>query len=119
MVREPWTAIPKDLTTRCDIKRFDVYSNWCNSIRLGGQALAGDLPVYNQFYQMYPTSSIRVHTQELLPLMETGFYRLAIGLRKNQFEEHISPSTRVSFFKAFGITPPEQRSLELRFKAFG
>lgn len=57
MVREPWNAIPKDLSTRCDVTRHDVFTVWSGSMRLGGQALAGDLPVYQQFYQIFPDNT--------------------------------------------------------------
>lgn len=80
---------------------------------LGGEALAGDIPVYTSFYKCYPRYDTTVNKQELLPLYESGFYQMSDGLNAKFGSVH--PRTRASFMLAFGITPPEQRVLERHF----
>jgi hypothetical protein len=81
-------------------------------MRKGGLALAGDIPVYAAFYKCYQEYDTTVNKQELLPLYETGFYKLAGGMKAGA---EVHPRTRASFMLAFGITPPEQRALENHF----
>lgn len=54
MVRNPATAIAKDIHSRCDLSRQDVFDLWTSCVGKGGLALAGDIPVYNEFYKSFP-----------------------------------------------------------------
>jgi hypothetical protein len=54
MVRNPAAAIPKDIHSRCDLSREDVFDLWCGCVRKGGLSLAGDIPIYNSFYKTFP-----------------------------------------------------------------
>lgn len=46
MVRQPNVAMAKDVCTRCDISRRDVFDAWATAMHKGGLALAGNIPVY-------------------------------------------------------------------------
>ena len=61
MVRNPASAIPKDIHSRCDLSRRDVFDLWCPCVHKGGLALAGDIPVYNTFYQAFPNTCSSAH----------------------------------------------------------
>lgn len=105
MVRNPASAIPKDIHSRCDLSRRDVFDLWCSCVHKGGLALAGDIPVYNTFYQAFPNTYSSAHAQEVAPTIESGFYMLSRGMKTTTTEVH--PRTRYSFWKAFNITPLE------------
>jgi hypothetical protein len=109
MVRQPSVAIPKDIHTRCDLSRKDVFDSWCNAMRHGGLALAGNIPLYTTFYRCFPFSTTSVNQQELNALTQTGFYYLSHGMKTR---DEVHPRTRASFMLAFGVTPPEQRAIE-------
>nr|WRQ65473.1 RNA-dependent RNA polymerase [Tolivirales sp. gcode 6] len=113
MVRNPWTALAKDIHSRCDLSREDVYDLWTSCVGKGGLALAGDIPVYNKFYQTFPQKDSAADAQEVAATVESGFYMLSKGLNYEHAE--ILPRTRYSFWLAFGITPLEQRVLEDHF----
>lgn len=113
MVRNPQTAIAKDIHSRCDLSREDVFDLWTSCVGKGGLALAGDIPVYNKFYQTFPQKHSAANFQEVAPMVESGFYMLSKGLKYESTE--ILPRTRYSFWLAFGITPMEQLVLEDHF----
>nr|WRQ65210.1 RNA-dependent RNA polymerase [Tolivirales sp. gcode 6] len=113
MVRNPASAIPKDIHSRCDLSRRDVFDLWCSCVHKGGLALAGDIPVYNTFYQAFPNTCSSAHAQEVASTIESGFYMLSRGMKTTTTE--VDPRTRYSFWKAFNITPLEQKVLEDHF----
>nr|WRQ65479.1 RNA-dependent RNA polymerase [Tolivirales sp. gcode 6] len=113
MVRNPQTAIAKDIHSRCDLSREDVFDLWTSCVGKGGLALAGDIPVYNKFYKTFPQKHSAANFQEVAPMVESGFYMLSKGLKYESAE--IQPRTRYSFWLAFGITPKEQLVLEDHF----
>lgn len=113
MVRDPRSAMAKDLTSTCDIRNPTVGNRWLHAVRSGGLALTAGCPVLPQFYQMYQSTGVdkgRGATQELKALTESGLWRLR---GKMQFEDlEVGPEQRFSFWLAFGITPDEQECLE-------
>lgn len=54
MVRIPKTAIAKDLTSRCNLSDQHVCYAWMHAMHMGGLALAGDIPIYRDFYNAFP-----------------------------------------------------------------
>lgn len=50
MVRDPSVAIPKDTRTRCDLRHREIFEAWSTAVSMGGEALAGNIPIFNQFY---------------------------------------------------------------------
>jgi hypothetical protein len=81
-------------------------------------ALAGDVPVYNEFYRGLIPAEIdrrmlkRLRTRPLT----TGMDYLALGLH-HQYVAEPWWGARVSFAKAFGIMPDEQVALEQRYRS--
>ncbi|APG76445.1 hypothetical protein 2 [Sanxia tombus-like virus 1] len=113
MVRQPQSALLKDINSRCDLSREKVFDLWCSCVRKGGLALAGDIPIYQAFYQAFPDKHSTAHLQEVAAVLETGFTMLSKGLQPQI--RSIEPRTRYSFWKAFGITPKQQLVLEQHF----
>lgn len=114
MVRDPRTATAKDLTSKCYIQDETIRRRWCNAVRKGGKCLTAGIPVWPQFYEMFPASDDTVENREELGgLYSTGLWWLSRNMRD---EEHtVGPEQRLSFWLAFGILPDEQVALENRY----
>lgn len=115
MVRNPHVAMAKDATANCDISTEKVYYTWCDAMHHGGTALTAGVPVWPQFYAMYPKSSDdrKSHVQTIGGLVESGMWRLRGELEYKRLE--VGPEHRLSFWKAFGILPDEQLLMEEQF----
>lgn len=115
MVRDPHAAIAKDTTANCDISSEGVFNRWCDCMHEGGRALTAGIPVWEQFYGMFPTLGKRkaVHIQTVGGLVESGMWRLRGGLEYRQLP--VGPDQRVSFWKAFGVLPDDQITLEKQY----
>lgn len=115
MVRNPHVAIAKDTIANCDISTEKVFRTWCDAMHHGGTALTAGVPVYPQFYGMFPRNSTgqATHAQTIGGLTESGMWRLRGDLEYRRLE--VGPAQRESFWKAFGLLPDEQISLELQY----
>lgn len=111
MCRDPRVVISKD--SYC-IKSITSESEWNvqrKSVSECGLSLAGNLPVLGEFYAMLGRGAgDRVDAG----FEDTGFARLARGM--NGKLSPPSDLSRVSFYKAFGILPDAQISLEQMFR---
>lgn len=116
MVRDPRVAMAKDLTANCDLSTLPVRAAWTHAMRCGGLALTDGVPVWPQFYRMFPSSGVpgKKYTQELHRLTESGFAKMTQGLKYEA--EPTLPESRYSFWLAFGINPDEQVALENYFR---
>lgn len=112
MCRNPYTAITKDSVM---LKRWDteaLFRGWLDAVGTGGLALTGQLPVFQELYQLYRRSGMwRKISEDLLPwnlrCMKEGV---------NREYGHVHPETRASFYWAFGMTPDEQVVLEKHYR---
>jgi hypothetical protein len=111
MVRDPRKAIDKD---NASVRPFNTEGEWSNlreSIGACGLALAGDMPVYNAFYEMIGRNTRFRRSKELV----RGVHYLARGMEGKR--RPVSAVSRVSFFRAFDVTPEEQIALEALYDA--
>lgn len=111
MCRNPKSAMAKDLFANCDLSTLAVRQQWAQAMRCGGLALTDGVPVWPEFYQMFPSHEPNSRfRQELCRVSESGFAKMADRMK---FEaEPRSPESRYSFWLAFGINPDEQVALE-------
>lgn len=102
----------KDLTSLCDLTSLNTRKAWLNAVRQGGLALTADMPVWRDFYKMFPESNVVKH-DNLSRLEDSGFIRLSKGTKA----QDIPPTSemRYSFWLAFGILPDTQITLEKHF----
>jgi len=104
MVRDPRVCIGKDslslkhATTVADMSELRNAVGWC------GGALAGDMPIFCSFYRSMITGDApeREYT--------TGMQFLSHGM-ETRFAEPC-PETRLSFHKAFALSPDDQVAIE-------
>lgn len=116
MVRDPRVAISKDLTSTLHLDNERTKKLWLNAMHHGGKALTAGIPVYSSFYDMFPTTDLKMGVNEttLVDFQQSGFSRMIPKVNK---AGEVTPQSRFSFWKAFGILPDTQELLEGRFKA--
>jgi hypothetical protein len=105
MVRDPARCLEKDLM---QVKTFRTEKEWrakLVAIAGCGLALAGDMPIYHAFYSMLGRYGAEKATN-----LENSRDYMALGMEAKHHEPSIE--ARVSFFRAFGISPDEQVVLE-------
>jgi len=105
MCRDPRMVLEKDL---CQVKMFRTEREWqekCIAISGCGLALAGNLPIFWRFYAM-----LGKFGSEKSGELHTGMDYLAAGLSTKCVEP--TDATRLSFYRAFDITPHEQKLIE-------
>lgn len=116
MVRDPRTVLSKDLCVVKPIHTEGAYNRQRYSIGECGLSLAGDVPVYWSFYQMMGRGvclSRKARRTFRRSGPETGMDYLALGMNRKCTEP--TSTCRVSFWKAFGMTPGEQVALEAQY----
>jgi hypothetical protein len=115
MVRDPRVSLAKDLTSTLDLRNGRTRALWLNAMHHGGKSLTTGVPVLQNFYTIFPTTTIKMTDREttLVDFMQSGFSRM----RPKVFGGHrlICPEARYSFWLAFGILPDTQEVLEHRF----
>lgn len=114
MVRDSMTAMAKDAHSVLDLKD-GMGPKWATAIGSCGMSLAGGVPIFQEFY----SALLRVGggaTMGHHPALESGFARLASGMSRKY--ETVADSTRISFWKAFGILPSIQVAYEEQLRAF-
>lgn len=116
MVRDPRVSLAKDLTSVLDLSNNRTLRLWHNAMHHGGLALTDGVPVFSQFYRMFPTCDLQQRPNEttLSDFSESGFSRMIPKVAYSGRE--VSPYSRFSFWLAFGILPDTQILLENRFR---
>jgi len=105
MVREPWNSVPKDLMVTKPLTPKQMLGQR-GAVAAGGLALAGDMPVLGAFYR-WLDSGVRGDKEAELT---RGFAMMCNGMQTSGGEP--SDVSRVSFSRAFNISPCEQILLE-------
>jgi len=104
MVRDPRVAMAKDAITLKrinrpkDLTRLQSSTGWC------GLALVGDMPIYWKYYTLFGQPE---RPEEFTSGMHYATVNLMEGSSKPPTDE-----ARISFWKAFGISPDKQIVLE-------
>nr|QKI28846.1 hypothetical protein 2 [Ginkgo biloba tombusvirus] len=109
MCRDGLTAMAKDSHSVLPLSQGTMALGWCTAIGECGMALAGGVPIFQEFYSAMLRAGRGVHIGKH-PGLESGFARLSAGMRRKYAPVH--DGTRVSFWEAFGILPSEQERLE-------
>lgn len=107
-------SIAKDCLSIKPLDNRSVYLKWMAAVAEGGLALTGQVPIFQEFYMAMYRSSENAKPMKGDPTQMTGMAFLAKGM-KRQYGD-ISPMTRVSFWRAFGITPLQQRVVESEYR---
>lgn len=118
MVRDPRTAMAKDLLSLKPLNSEKTFNTLRATISLGGLSLTRCVPVWSSFYLMLGRGAgNRVdHDGKFGTAGETGFQRMAEGMPV--LPSTIDPKTRSSYALAFDCPPCVQYELEARLDAY-
>jgi len=108
MVRNLESTLAKDLVSTKPIHNEQSWNYFRGAIGDCGEALATGVPIYQNFYQYLKRGAGEARARDDGEV--TGMMNLARGMRRGP--QPIHDSTRVSFFRAFGVEPGRQRLLE-------
>jgi len=119
MCRNPWSAIAKDSVLLKNDISMNYFRLWLNAVGTGGLSIAGGMPIFQAFYQMFVRNGITSYrksrgnknveltSDELMP-----WFMREVGLKGCAKARPITDEARASFWAAFGVTPDEQILLE-------
>jgi len=108
MCRNPITGIVKDSVLLKPWGGSSFFQGWLDAVGTGGMAIAGCLPVFQEFYALLIRSGCkRPISEDLLP-----WNVMQMGKGMDRKYGIITPAARASFYWAFGISPDEQLCLE-------
>jgi hypothetical protein len=110
MVRNFPQALFKDCVSIKPLDSPGIFATWCKAIGECGLALAGGMPVYNAFYQALTERGVGGKDSWQDITLETGFMQLARGMHRKYSAPTVE--ARVSFWKAFKVTPDVQLEWE-------
>lgn len=109
MVRNYPSSLAKDLTCL----EPTAFRSWLHSVGQGGQSVTSGVPIYHSFYRALERMGTKPNKEYVGYLADSGFFRM-IELGGKQ-RESISNEARVSFWRAFGVSPELQIAIEQRF----
>jgi hypothetical protein len=110
MVRDPRSAMSKDIISVKPLVSEKLSRRWAASVALGGLSLTGGLPIWQDFY-----NSLHRYSDGAKPLVNdpaTDQIMNFLGKGMNRCYSRIDQLTRYSFFLAFDISPSEQIAVE-------
>jgi len=113
MVRNPVSAMAKDCISvlpLCDVR---THAAWAWAVGSGGLAAAGGMPVWHAFYAQLQKSGNPSNVGKH-GAMQSGLAHLGAGLDRGTNE--VTQAARHSFWRAFGILPDVQESLEAHYR---
>jgi len=109
MVRNFYAAREKDTMCLLRINCESDWRKWLMAVGECGLALTSGIPVFQEFYRYMMRNGLKSRMREAVG-MQSGMYFMSIGLESKA--KDVTCEARYSFYKAFGITPDEQVSLE-------
>jgi len=109
MVRDPRTAISKDCVAIKPLDNMKVYQSWCSAVGHGGISLTGGIPVWQNFYQTFVRASNGAK-QLIDSTLEGGLQMMSRGMLREM--DRVDDHCRLSFWRAFGVTPESQLAIE-------
>jgi hypothetical protein len=107
-------SIAKDCLSIKPLDNRSVYLKWIAAVAEGGLALTGQVPIFQEFYMALYRSSENAKPLKGDPTQLTGMAFLAKGMKRRYGD--ISSRTRVSFWRAFGISPHDQLIIEAEYR---
>lgn len=112
MVRNFSSSREKDSICLLRLTKETDYYKWLGAVGECGLALTSGIPVLQSFYGSYCRKGIRSRMNDAVS-MQSGMLFMSRGMEAKW--EAVKEESRYSFFLAFGITPDEQRALEIYY----
>jgi len=118
MIRNHNAVLKKDTMCLISIQNDRVYRKWLHAVGTGGSILNAGVPVQQDFYGCYLRHGVECSRGMMQHINKnTSLMSRIEGLTHSKGGEPIAPSTRVSYYYAFGITPDQQIEIERYYKA--
>lgn len=114
MCRDPRVVLQKDAHSIAPLSAEKTLRGWLGAVGQCGLSLAGNLPIYNEYYSWMTRNGIADHGIAGDPTMETGMLFLSKGVCARYSEPTVE--ARVSFWRAFGYDGTDQRLLEDHYR---
>lgn len=115
MVRHPLTTIQKASMCLTAVANEKALRKWLMAVGLCEGVLGEGVPVLQAWAACYRRHGLRVSTRHQVRVMRDSFrLKSVIGRAVQQREIHWT--TRVSYYRAFGVTPEEQVALETNYQ---
>lgn len=111
MVRDPRTAIDKTLMTTQPLGSDKEMDRWAGAIGACELALGSGVPVWQEFALMFRRRSLEENLDEYYT--RSGTSMLAKGMERKT--QQVLPVARLSFWRAFNLTPDQQEAMERHF----
>lgn len=111
MVRDPRVALAKDVISLKPLTTKSEVAGWLDAVGCGGLALAGGIPVWQEFYQMYVRSA-SVSRKKARVDTGWGWGVRMLGKEMKRVYGDVNELTRVSFYLAFDISADDQKAIE-------
>lgn len=108
MVRNVADALVRDFTTVLSIRSARDAMKWWHAVGLGGASITPGVPVFQSIYQRMVAMGLPSRMVESPWMQDQGFTRL----QGEGGDTSVTPAARISFWRAFGITPAAQEELE-------
>jgi hypothetical protein len=105
MVRDPLRALAKDALTLRRVRDSEHHAELVSATGWCGMSLAGDLPIFSTFYRKMCLDSFKPTTE-----FRSGMDYMARDLTPRHGP--VRDEARLSFWKAFGVSPDNQLALE-------
>jgi len=112
-VRSYPEAIAKDCTSFLAMNNATEFNAWRKAIGECGMALCSGVPIFQEFYTCLLRGVGKVKANRGNNM--TGAEFLAMGMKANYHEPTLK--ARVSFWRAFGVLPEQQRSMEAFYRS--
>lgn len=115
MCRNPRVGLCKDVLYKQPTmdKPVEGYRKWLYQVGVAGGALADGVPVFSAAYTSFQKIGIPCRQAQGFGDLTTGFEHMARGLRC--LSTAITAESRLSFWRAWGITPDQQVALETHY----
>jgi hypothetical protein len=112
MCRSPVVGLCKDVLCKQPTMDRPItgYRKWLYQVGVAGAALADGVPVFSAAYAAFQRVGLVCERAQGFGDMSSGFEHMARGLRAQGTP--ITQGARLSFWRAWGITPDQQELLE-------
>lgn len=115
MVRHPLVTIQKASMCLTAVPNEKALRKWLMAVGLCEGVLGEGVPVVQAWSALYRRHGLRVSAKHQVRIARDSF-RLKSVIGKAVHQREIHWRTRVSFYKAFGVTPEEQVALETNYQ---
>jgi hypothetical protein len=88
------------------------YKQWIHAVGTAGRSLYGDMPIFSALYDRMVSEGEPSNVRYSNTARNTGLFIMAYNFRGRRCAPSVSDDCRVSFAKAFGISPDQQVAIE-------